>query len=85
MNDIDRLQQEIDHLKSRVIKLENLNSIRDMPYGPITIPGKDSIFNKCSKCGIDVSKMTHYVCYDVNCPSGLSSIVYMGGKDYASH
>lgn len=55
-----------------------LREIRDSLYllrFPLTVTVPDAepfLPTTCSLCGLDLSKMTNYVCSQTACPSGLS-------------
>ena len=68
MSEIEKLQKQIDDLKKRIEQLESKDGMS--PYSP---PFKPYEFNHktyvCSVCGIDLTGMTHRVCYHPNCPT----------------
>lgn len=46
------------------------------PYGPIeSWPQRESAEPRvCPTCGIKLEQVMYYVCYNVNCPTGLGGV-----------
>lgn len=87
MNNFDIIIKKLDEIISRLDKLEEAVYNEPHEYGEsesspdIEYPSFDPNYpglgktkwNVCSKCGMDISNMSHYYCGSINCPMFLKA------------